>query len=201
MVNYLDYVYSRTKGSTAAGHVFASSINMGPSDRFYSSDLVKDEIIAQAGASTVSVTLPWFPVRLATVTLACGSDSAVVTNTTTGALGGTGVFATGFTGSILPSGVLAISAFNGTVTADVTITYRYDNESVTDNGPTAAGFTNVPGVNLQIKSIPVEAKARTLNAFWAFDASYELQKEYGANIEQLLATQIAGELNHKQLVA
>jgi len=178
MVNYLGYTYSRDKGTTAEGKTFSSSINMGPSDKFYASDLVQDEVIAASGAEAVSVTLPWWPVRLSTVTLACGSDTAVVTNTTTGAIGGTGVFAaaSGFAGTVLPSGVLAITAFasSAAIAADLTITYRYDNESVRNDGPTAAGFTNVPGVNLQVKSIPVTATARTMNAFWAFDAALVL---------------------------
>lgn len=142
MVNYIDYTYSRAKGPTAEGDVFGSSINMGPSDKWYGSDLVNGETIAASGATTVSVTLPWWPVRLATVTFTCGSDSAVVTNTTTGAIGGTGVFAAGFSGTILPSGVISISAFaGGAIASDLVVTYRYDNESVRNDGPTAAGFT------------------------------------------------------------
>jgi len=33
------------------------------------------------------------------------------------------------------------------------------------------------------------------------DAQYELQKEYGQDIETLLATQVTGELAHRKLVA
>ena len=85
----------------------------------------------------------------------------------------------------------------GVLTDDIVVSYRYDNESVRSDGPAQAGFTNVPEIELKINSLPIEAKARTLRAYWAFDAQYELQKEYGQDIETLLATQATGELAHE----
>ena len=197
MLNYLDYSYSKAKGATPAGHTFASSINMGKSDPYYTSDLVKDEPIAKAGETTVDVVLPWNPVRVSTFSLQCGEDTAIAD--ATGVISGTGVFdkSSGFAGTITPAGVLKITAFHGTTTSDVTATYRYNNEDIRSDGPDAAGFTNIPEIELSLKSLPIEAQARAMRAFWSFDAAYELTKEYGQDIETLLATQSTGELAHE----
>lgn len=66
--------------------------------------------------------------------------------------------------------------------------YLYDNETV----PVTA-----PQIKLDIKSIPIETKSRKLSAIWAFDAQYELSKEYGADMQQLLATQATAEIEQE----
>lgn len=193
MINYLDYKYSKAKGATKEGQVFASSINMGKSDPYYTSDLVKDEIVAQKLAGEKKeVNLPWYPVKLNTFMLNCGEDTAV--SDAYGVVTGTGVFE-GATITVQPAGILTIE--NVTTDKDITATYRYNNEDVRSDGPVEAGFTNVPEIELKINSVPVEAQARTLRSFWSFDAAYELQKEYGQDIETLLATQSTGELAHE----
>lgn len=69
---------------------------------------------------------------------------------------------------------------------DYTAYYIYDNESV----PVRA-----PQIKMDIKSIPVTAQARKLSALWSFDAAYELNKEYGQDMQDLLAAQAAAEIN------
>lgn len=197
MINYLDYNYSKTKGQTQAGHTFASSINMGKSDPYYTSDLVNQEVIATGNGSdtTFNIDLNWSPVRLGTFLVEAGtvygSDIAAP-----GTITGTGV-----SGTITNAGrdsKLALT-FNTAPSSgtDIVVTYRFDNESVYSDGFQAAGFTNVPEMELRINSLPIEARARTLRSYWAFDAAYELQKEYGQDIETLLATQATGELAHE----
>lgn len=66
--------------------------------------------------------------------------------------------------------------------------YLYDNETV----PVTA-----PQIKLDIKSIPIETESRKLSAIWAFDAQYELSKEYGADMQQLLATQATAEIEQE----
>lgn len=74
------------------------------------------------------------------------------------------------------------------VAADEKILYVYDNESVP---------VKTPSIKLDIKSIPVETKARKLNAIWAFDAQYELMKEYGQDMQKMLATQAVAEMQQE----
>lgn len=198
MINYMDYNYSKTKGQTKAGQTFASSINMGPSDPFYSSDLVDHEDIGALQASKqYSVKLPWTPVLVGTVTIESEDGTFMASADTTGAITGVGIDTTG-ENTVTADGTIKFKTAASVQTGkNVYVSYRFNNEDVRSDGPEAAGFTNVPEVELKINSLPVEATARTMRSFWAFDAAYELQKEYGQDIETLLATQVTGELAHE----
>ena len=81
-------------------------------------------------------------------------------------------------------------AFTGKITApgNGKVYYLYDNETV----PVTA-----PQIKLDIKSIPIETTSRKLTAIWAFDAQYELSKEYGQDMQQLLATQAVAEIEQE----
>jgi hypothetical protein len=174
--------------------VFNSSINKLASDPLYSSDLVEGEEFAASGTT---YNLAWTPVIADSVeafdvdTTAGTSTALTVSNVNTA------------------TGAVTVSAPSGDT---VVFNYRFDNESVrsdgfseavgagnyqTDDNFGLAAFTNVPEVEMKLNSLPVIAKARTMRSFWAFDAQYELQKEYGQDIETLLATQVTGELAHE----
>lgn len=194
MINYFNYNYSNNKGETKAGDTFNSSLNMNPSDTYYTSGLIKDEVVAKKGSVPSEIQLDWYPVKLSTFTVKSGNVVGIsdefgnVTFSDNKAVGAT----------ILPSGVLTfIGGKEASLTEDVVVTYRYDNTSVMQDGPQAAGFTNIPSAELKIESIPVNAETRTMRAYWAFDAEYELSKEYGQDLETLLSTQITGELAHE----
>lgn len=191
MLNYIDYNYSKAKGTTEAGQTFNSSINMQKSDEYYTDDFVRDQVVVKKGAEIPAegIKLDWYPVKVGTFSLQVGDKVAIANKF------GQLESADGITGSVTPSGLLKIAGV--TATDDIVVSYRYDNESVRSDGPVQAGFTNVPEIELKINSLPIEAKARTLRAYWAFDAQYELQKEYGQDIETLLATQATGELAHE----
>jgi hypothetical protein len=174
MINYIDFRYSKSKGQTKAGQVFSSSINMGKSDPNYSSNLVENELLGQIDQiHDQEVVLPWAPVILDTFTIETADESVVGVCDANGNVTGAGIDS----GTLTPDGKLKVKFTNPSATADVIVSYRFDNESVRSDGPTQAGFTNVPEVELKINSIPVVAQARTMRAFWAFDAQYELQKE------------------------
>lgn len=63
--------------------------------------------------------------------------------------------------------------------------YAYDNETVP---------VQSPQLKMDIKSLPIVAQSRKLSAIWAFDASYELSKEYGSSMQDLLTTQATAEI-------
>lgn len=198
MINYMDYNYSKAKGQTKAGQTFASSINMGPSDRWYSSDLVDHEDVGALQASQqYSVKLPWTPVLVGTVTIESEDGTFMASADATGAITGVGIDTSG-TNTVTADGSIQFKTDASVTTGqNVYVSYRFNNEDVRSDGPEAAGFTNVPEVELKINSLPIEAVARTMRSYWAFDAAYELQKEYGQDIETLLATQVTGELAHE----
>lgn len=163
---------------------------MGPSDKFYSSSLVKDEVIGK-GTATEFV-LNWTPVKLATFSIKCG-DTTYLSDKFGNLHDGT----EDVKGNVTPAGTIKLGAAMGEDADEVTVTYRFDNESVREDGHEQAGFGSHPAAELQIKSVPVNAETRTMRAYWAFDAEYELSKEYGQDLEALLGTQIAGELAHE----
>jgi len=200
MINYMDYTYSKDKGTTTAGTTFNSSINKYASDTNYSSNLVENEIVGTAtSGQQYSISLKWYPVIANTFTLET-ADGGVIASVTNGTVTGTYIDATGDNTFNTAAGLLKFkldtlpTASEG---QDIVVTYRFNNEDVRSDGPEAAGFTNVPEVELRINSLPIVATARTLRSYWAFDAQYELQKEYGQDIETLLATQVTGELAHE----
>ena len=182
MINYIQYDYGSNKGKTKAGDMFASSLNMGVADPNYSTSAIDGEMIAAAGTTSISATASWTPIIPGT--FGVNVDGTVITDDGAGNITGTGV-----TGTIdYATGTLAITLTNAP-TQDVTASYTYNNEDVPIN--------NVPEVNLKITSLPVQAQSRKMKAVYAFDAAYELEKEYGQDIDSLLATEVSGEIAHE----
>lgn len=68
------------------------------------------------------------------------------------------------------------------------VLYVYDNETVPVKSPT---------LKLDIKSMPVTTKSRKLSAVWSFDAQYELQKEYGQDLQKMMAAQAVAEMQQE----
>lgn len=178
MINYIDYEYGRDKGKTKAGDMFASSLSMGESDIHYTSDLVdKQDVGNLVKSQQYSIRLPWTPLIPSTLTIESEDGTFIASADAKGAITGVGIDATG-DNTVLSNGQIKFKT-ESTVVEDqkLLVSYRYNNEDVMADGPEATGFTNVPELELKIKSLPIEAKARTLRAFWAFDAAYELSKE------------------------
>lgn len=205
MINYLNYKYQSNKGETKAGTTFLNSLNGSFSDTYYTSAFVNREEVGTGDGSNKVFNLSWTPVDISKDEQ--GNYKAVV------------VDEDGTAYTIKANGLTATSVEVTTAPTSgkkVYVSYYFLNEDVRSNGfdtfgtagETAsgtegdgavggAGFTNVPEIGLEMQSLPIIAVARTLRAYWAFDASYELQKEYGQNIEELLATQASGEMAYE----
>ena len=152
MINYLDYRYSLDKGEAKEGQVFNSALNKLASDPYYTSDLVVNE--AHTLGTALEFTVDW--AGLKTVEKVLDANGAELAYTVAG-------------DTITVTGAAAGDA--------ITVTYRFDNETVASDSTDNGWGTKVPEVELKMNSIPVEARARTLRSYWAFDAQYELQKE------------------------
>lgn len=166
-----NYNYSRNKGTVKAGDTFNSSLNMGPSNSNYSSDLVKDEPVEIAADGTI--VLNWAPVKVDTFSIkVTKADGSVVKGYAQP--GSFGTITGDITGDVTPAGTVVLTNSESTsvklselVAGTATVTYKFDNTSVREDGFEATGFTNAPSAELQIKSVPVNAKTRTLRAYWA----------------------------------
>lgn len=187
MINYLDYTYQSNKGQVEANQRFNGALKGSFSDATYTSAFVNGEKFVGDGSNKV-FHLAWTPVDIRKVTQTGESVLPIIT------VDGSAV-SVGVTGD---AGTDVIVDANGTVTfttapsapsdpnkANIVVKYWFMNEEVRSNGYDAfgttgetandgaiggAGFTNVPEIGLKMNSVPVEAKARTLRAYWAFDA-------------------------------
>lgn len=137
--------------------------------------------------NTANTVLAWKPVFPGTVTLQLNGKSLKDDG------------AGNITGDTVTSGTInystgAISVTFGSAPSadDAFASYTYNNEYAP---------AEVPEMNITLESINVTAVSRKLKALWSFDAAFELQKEYGSDMNALLAAQAAAEIAHKQLVA
>lgn len=149
MINILEYQYGNDKGAARNGQTFASPLAYQGMDKEYTSSAVTDEYqTSKTVDGTVIVEANWGPVIPGTIIAQNANTGDYLT-----------------VDSIDGKNIV----FNGLATdTDVILSYRYDNESVP---------VQSPQIKLNIKSLPVETKARKLSAIWAFDAQYELSKE------------------------
>jgi len=197
IIRYFNFNYGRDKGQVKAGDSFNSSINLPMNDPNYVTDLVDAEEILPKGtpATATPIRLKWPGIRLNTFSIAMGSVIGVsdnfgqiTINDGSNTLGGT----------VVPSGVLTLdpAVFDGTDA--VTVTYRYNNEFVRDDGthfyPESAGFTNIPTANVEMPAIPVFAEVIAMNATWSKMAEYDMMKETKMSLKDILQSQIVGEL-------
>lgn len=178
MVSYLRFSYGSDKGQTAAGTMFNNSLYTGKSDPYYTSRLVKDEVVADG------VNFDYYPILPKTVTVILPDGTQYVDDGTGnlvnlangGATVGTINYATGaFTCATAVDGTLA--------------TYEYNNEQIPD--------LKTPEINMSLAQIPIYAKSRKLTAYWGFDAAYDLKQQYGTEILDVMSTQAAGEIAHE----
>lgn len=190
MINYISYEYGSNKGQTKAGDMFANAYGFGASDPNYSSTHVDKEMVATSDTGVSSQNLQWTPVIPGTVyfegmtadgteILAKDNGAGKFINVTDNSEVGTIDYASGEI-NVTAQGLAADSAM---------VTYSYDNET--------APVNNVPEVNLRITSLPVVAQSRKMKALYSFDAAYELEKEYGQDIDTLIATEVSGEIAHE----
>lgn len=217
MINYLDYTYQSNKGAVTEGQIFNGALKGSFSDKDYTSAFVNGEKFKGDGNVT-DFYLAWTPVDTRVTTQIGESVLPIIT------VDGSPVTVEIDNGQANPGALVSANGLVKFATApaapsdpnesNIVVKYWFLNEDVRSNGfgafggpnngnqaidgaTGAAGFTNVPEIGLKMQTVPVEAKARTLRAYWAFDAQYELSKEYGQSIEDLLATQASGEIAHE----
>lgn len=172
MINILEYVYGSDKGSAKKGDVFASPLAYQGMNPYYTSASVDGEVINEGSHITDEnkfTYLQYGPVKENTLRV-LKKD-------------GTFVSEDGVTIKANDDR----TAFTGLEVGDK-VYYLYDNETVP---------VQTPQISLNIKSHSIETTSRKLSAVWAFDAQYELMKEYGQDMQQLLSTQATAEIEQE----
>lgn len=191
IISYLRYKYGTTKGSTVAGTVFTDSLNTGYSDPNYTSRVVDEELFASG------TNLDYTPVISGTFSAREESTGKMIVEGTV--TGNTVALVcptdAGITGTLdYVTGAITLTGVSG----DVFMTYSYDNETVPFNNITGNAYQNViPEMTMDLAQLPIYAKSRKLAAYWGFDAAYDLKKQYGAEMNDLISTQAAGEITHE----
>lgn len=191
IINYVKFSAGSTKGSQNSGDTFATTFNYVGSDKNFTAKRVDVQSLTytvDSNAKTITLVIPWKPVVVDTLTLTLDATTDVVVTEANGVLDSTNSdftsatinYSTGvvvLTFSTLPAGLTGITG-----------QWYFNNEYAP---------VDVPEINLSIESIAVQANSRKLKALWSFDAAYELQKEYGQDLNGLLAAQAAAEIAHE----
>lgn len=196
IINYVRYTAGSNKNPHVIGDEFASTFNYSGSDKYYTAQTVQNEpVVFTTEGNTITFTLPWHPVVAGELKLSIGNVTDITDvpgerdkNTkmvVEGTLKGTG--ANGTINYMTGVGTITLPA--APASEDMLIgNWVFNNEYAP---------VDVPEINLSIESIPVVARSRKLKALWSFDAAYEMQKEYGQDLNGLLAAQAAAEIAHE----
>lgn len=182
-MRYLKVLYGSNKGSVKAGDTMFSMFHGGNGETAYSSDEVDTEYVTASG-STISGSLAWLPVVPSSVKLVIGTKE--YTDDGAGHITGSGITS----GTIdYNSGAFSITlASEPSESDDIYFNYRYNNMDV----PVQA-----PEVTLKIEVAPIIAKSRKLKTIYAFDAAFDMSKDYGMQINNELVTYTASQIKHE----
>lgn len=178
---WLRYVYGSNKGGVKKGDVAFGpyEINSHPE---YTSEHVPQEILADGSSASVSATLQWGPVVAGSFEGKAGSVEFA--DDGEGHITGTGISA----GTIdYTTGAVSIT-FAAAPSADVNCEYDYNLEYA----PTQA-----PEFNLEVKEQVVIARPRRLRTNYAFEAAYDIEQQFGLNMDDELLEASVTEIKHE----
>lgn len=185
-VRYLSYQYASNKGAVKKGDLVSNTFQFNGGNFEYSSDKVVGEKLANSsGTSALSLTLAWTPVRPGTVELVT-ADGKVVKDD------GKGKIELASTTSAAGT----IDYATGSITG---LTFSTDPTSLTANYDyiTTEPEPNVPEVTTKIDIMPMVAKSRKLKTAYSFDAAFDLQGDYGFNLDEETLAYFSAEIAHE----
>lgn len=170
---YLQYLYGNDKGTIGKGDIMNSPFTGSTGNTHFSDEVVEGEVIGVGtGIETAfTASLGYVPVKPKTATILVEGTPVAEFASASGSvetLSGTGVTACTVN---IATGAVSITFSAGVTLNDViTINYRYDMDLTT------VGFSQV---DLDLRSLSIEAHPRKLRARWLLDAAFELQKMKG----------------------
>ena len=187
---YMQHLFGSNKGSVRAGDVMNSPLTGSTANFNYSNDVVDGEVLGTGDGTKTEfkAALGYTPVRTGTVIVTAGDVTGEVTTTANGVdtVAGTGISSASVN---LETGELTVTFAQAPANdTPVTVQYRYDMDQ------TNVGFAQV---DLDLKSVSLEAFPRKLRARWLLDAAYELQKMKGIDAESELVVALSSEIKHE----
>lgn len=185
IINYVKYSAGSQRDGHKVGDEFASTFNYTGSNKHYTHQDVEGEpVVFTMDGTKINFVLPWKPVMPGSVKMTVGSvvleDNGAGQIMVAGTANGSIDYTTGIVSATLPGAPAPEDTLIGN--------WTFNNEYAP---------VDVPEINLSIESIPVLARSRKLKALWSFDAAYEMHKEYGQDLNGLLAAQAAAEIAHE----
>ena len=193
---YLDFVYSNSKGQTAAGNIFPRDF-----DKFYSSEFVEGEPIGVgdgtnfggAGAA-LSITLAYNPVHrpstergtfviVREISAADGSvvQEGQIDETGTGVSGDLSSATLNFANGAITNLKFTAEPASGNI---IRCFYYYDGEL----------NSQIPQIQLDVKKALITAFTRRLKTVYSSEAAMDLREEHGIDAETELIAAAAQEL-------
>lgn len=182
---YLNYLYGSNKGSIQAGQVYNSPFEGVQQNTNFTGEHVDGETIGLGTGSKTSFTtaLAYTPVRPGSVNVVAGGVTAFDD-------GQGGISGTGVSGTIdYATGTISVT-FTAAPAPDVVVQALYNyNMDLSEVG--------VPQIDLDLKSVSIEAFPRKIRARWLLDAAFELQKTKGIDAESELVVALSSEIKHE----
>jgi hypothetical protein len=183
-VRYLKYKYASTKGTTQAGSLLSSALEMAGGDFNYSSETISGETLTAVTGTTGNAVLSWKAVKPGTVQLVGTTGTVIATDDGKGALAGTGV-----TGTVdYVTGAIELTFGSAQAGTEVVANYEY---ITTDAGPQVAKVTT------EVDVMPMIAKSRKLATAFSFDAAFDLQGDFGYDIDAETVAYFSAEIAHE----
>lgn len=207
IIPYFKVTAENTKGETQANTILNSPmVNRQGRDANYSSNIVKNEIVASAAGSFQTANLMYTPVLPGSVTISANLAAGVKKyfDDRTGKL----VDAEGGDKGTIEyaTGKISLTDAETLVSGDsVTATYMYDNETV---GPHPTSDTTLDHgqygarmgkLSLQLDEFDMKATAHQLACYWSVYSAFAAQNEYGASVADMAReaamSEITAEIN------
>lgn len=178
---WLKYVYGSNKGSVEKGMTAFGPYEINSHEN-YTAETIDQEILSEGGEASVTATLAYGPVIAGSLVITV--DGNELTDDGEGHITGTGLTA----GTIdYTSGAVSLT-FASAPAGDVSAAYEYNLEYA----PTQA-----PEFNMEIKEKVVIAKPRRLRTNYAFAAAYDVERQFGINMDDELLEASVTEIKHE----
>lgn len=197
-ITYFNWVYGSTKGNIAKGQkLFDANTGKPDNGRNYSGAFIEAEPISVSAGSSMTATLKWVSgggVRPGTVRLdlPISGDTLIVSDNGRGGLTAVkdsdGSAVTLSTGTInYITGGIAITSASAFVSGTGVANYGWNSEG-----------GDLPEVDVSITTNSVETQRRGLRMNNTAEAAFDLQQEYGTQLDQALIKGAAELLNFEQ---